>query len=375
MATINFGNREITSKIVYFGASGAGCNTNVERLWRLVQSRRKSPLHRFGPRERQEESWYFDFVPLVEPPIEGFSMSWRVYSLPGGIDVKAHRDEVIDGVDAVVFVVDARPDRGDTNHDHLLQLDSLLKTIGLELSATPVTIQVNHTDAADARSVAEVVAELNPYNFPVVAAVAKGGEGVLETFAQATSSVLARVRDTLAGQDAITLTAVYDTTSISDVEVIRRHVENIHARTEVTPHSETVDPQRERPPRVEGIPSIEIPFQPEEFVGSHPRGIARAVIEGDRIRVDLDMERMGGGEQRQLRVWLVNRPAASQPVAPAVPAGAPEAGRVFDYLPPQDEVDVTPTEPDLPGVVYGVLGVVGGACIALLSVYLLGAWG
>ncbi|MEO0599837.1 MAG: hypothetical protein AAF211_00275 [Myxococcota bacterium] len=369
MATINFGNREIISKIVYFGASGAGCNTNVERLWRLVQSKRKSPLHRFGPKERQEESWFFEFVPLVEPPIEGFSMTWRVYSLPGGIDVKAHRDEVIDGVDAVVFVTDARPDRGETNSDHLVQLESLLRSIGLELSATPVTIQVNHTDAPDALPVTDVVDELNPFNFPVVPAVAKGGEGVLETFAQATSSVLARVRDTLAGQDAITLTAVYDTKNISDVEVIRRHMANIQARTEATPHSETVDAPQPRPP-VEGAPSIEIPFQPEEFIGSHPRNIAHAVLEGDRIRIDLDMERMGGGEQRQLTVWLVNRPAASNPVPPAAPAGAKKPGGVFDYLPAEDAVPAERTR-DLPAVAYGVLGIAGGVVITALLAYLL----
>lgn len=374
MATMNLGNREITAKIVYFGASGAGCNTNVERLWRLVQSKRKSPLHRFGPKERHEESWYFDFVPLVEPPIEGFSMTWRVYSLPGGIEIKAHRDEVIDGVDAVVFVVDARPDRGDTNLDHLAQLDALLKTIGVEMSATPVTIQVNHTDAADALAVADVAGELNPFNFPVVPAVAKGGEGVLETFAQATSSVLARVRDTLAGQDAITLTALYDTNHVTDDDVIRQHVENIQARAEVTPHSETVDALDRRGP-VEGVTSIEIPFQPEEFIGSHPRRIAHALIEGDRIRIDLEMERMGGAEQRQLTVWLVNRPAASRPLPTAIPAAPPAHDRVFDYLPQDDKVDVREPGPDLPGVAYGILGIVGGMVIALLSVYLLGVGG
>ncbi|MEN0061726.1 MAG: hypothetical protein AAGA48_06215 [Myxococcota bacterium] len=371
MATINFGNREITSKIVYFGASGAGCNSNVERLWHLVQSKRKSPLHRFGPKERQEESWYFDFVPLVEPPIEGFSMSWRIYSLPGGIDVKVHRDEVIGGVDAVVFVGDARADRAETNLDHILQLEALLKSIGLELSATPVVIQVNQTDAVDARPVDEVVADLNPFNFPIVPAATKTGEGVLETFAQTASAVLARVRDTLSGQDAITLTAVNDTRSRSGIEVIRRHMENIQARTETTPHSVTVDPPDRRP--TAGAPSIEIPFQPDEFVGSHPLRITHSNVEGDRIRIDLDMQRMGGGEERQLTVWLVNRPIASLPLPPPVPPGpAPEEGRVFDYLPEDDKVEITEPGADLPGLVYGMLGIFGGIWIGLLSSYLLG---
>jgi len=373
MATLKFRNREITSKIVYFGASGAGCNTNVERLWRLVQSRRKSPLHRFGPKDRQEKSWYFDFAPLSDPPIRDFSLTWQIYSLPGGIDVKAHRDEVIQGVDAVVFVIDARPDRDETNRDHLHQLDELLKSIGVELSATPVTIQVNHTDAPDARPVADVVAELNPFNFPVVSAVAKGGQGVLETFAQTTSGVLARVRDTLAGQDAITLTAIQNTQAISDVEVIRRHMENIQARTEATPHSEQLEPERR--PAV-GAPSIEIPFQPEEFIGCHPQRLVHSEVDGDRIRIDIDMEHMRGGEPRPLTIWLVNRPAASPALAPPVPAAPTQPqDRVFDNLPPDDEIELASAGPDLPGPVYGVLGILGGIWIGVLGVYLIGSWG
>ena len=44
MATINFATRELTMKIVYFGARGAGCNTNVARLYTLVQGKNRSQL-------------------------------------------------------------------------------------------------------------------------------------------------------------------------------------------------------------------------------------------------------------------------------------------------------------------------------------------
>lgn len=369
MATINIGTREITSKIVYFGASDAGCNANVDLLWRLVQSRRKSPLHRFGPRERTGESWYFDFVPLVDPPIERYSTLWRIYSLPGGIDVKAHRDEVIESPDAIVFVTDARPGQHATNIEQLAVLESLLRTMGLELSATPVVLQVNHTNAPDARPIDEVVAELNPFNFPVVPATSEG-DGVLQTFDQAASAVLARVRDTLAGQDAITLTAVNEPHTLSDEEIIQRHIENIQARTDDTPpHSVTVNPG-ERP--APAGPSVEIPFQPDAFAGNHLLRLTHAAIEGDRVRVDVEMERMGGGEHRPLTIWLVNRPAASPPLPPPVPLQPAPKDRVFDYLPEDDQVASIVTGADLPGLAYGGLGIVGGTVIGLLLAYLVG---
>ena len=373
MATINFATREITTKIVYFGASGAGCNTNVERLWNLVEGRKKSALHRFGPKDQQERSWYFDFVPTADPPVDGFQLCWRIYSLPGGIPVVAHREEVVSGVDAVVFVADARADRSQTNLDHLLELEALLTSIGLELSAMPVVIQVNHCDATDARPTDEVVFDLNPYNFPVIEAVAKEGSGVEQTHLELSGAVLARVRDTLAGQDTITLTAVHSE-PLSDAEVIRQHVETIQARSEATPHA-TVEVHADDGQMPEG-PVVEVAFQPREFVGSHPMRVLATAIEGDKVQVALEMTRMGGGESRRLIVLLLNRPVDSPAIPSASPAApvdeAPAGDRVFDYLPEQDEIDMSPMAADLPGIWYGVLGVAGGMLIGILSAYLAG---
>lgn len=370
MATINFATREIRSKIVYFGASGAGCNTNVERLWHLVDTRRRSGLHRFGPRDHEERSWFFDFVPLRDPPIEGFQLCWEVYSLPGGIGVDAHRDEVLEGVDAVVFVADARPDRNQANVDHLLELEAMLTRLGLELSALPVVLQINHSDASDARPRDELVFDLNPYDFPVVEAVAKEGTGVPETYEEIASAVVVRLRDTLAGEDTIMLTATH-AEGVSDTELIRRHVQRIRERSESHP-DETIDEVEPAEDAHEGI-VVEVPFQPREFVGSHPVGVVDAVLDGDRVRLQLEMQHMGGGETRRLVVSLLNRPVDSPAIrpAPALSIDAP-VDRVFDYLPEDDVVGPDEEDEDMPAAWYGVLGVSGGMLIGLLMAYILG---
>ncbi len=373
MATINFATREITAKIVYFGAKGAGCNTNVERLWHLVHGRRRSPVHRFGFKDSDQRSWYFDYIPAAESPIDGFQVCWRLYSLPGGVDVAAHREEVMSDVDAVVFVADARRGRNQGNVDHLLTLEASLTRIGLELSAVPVVIQVNHTDAEDACPSADVLFDLNPFGFPVVQGVARQDKGVLETHEEITQAVLARVRDTLAGEDAITLTAIRSEAE-SDAEVIQRHVENIQARSQASPRS-TIDEIQLDP----AAPSVELAFQPREFVGSHPIRVLQAGVEGDQVRVDLEMERMGGGETRHLTVLLANRPTDTPPVPRASPPAPspqtdPPGDRVFDYLPKEEAVAMRPDTPsDLPGYWYGVMGVAGGIVIGLLSAYLFGS--
>ena len=376
MATINFSTREITAKIVYFGASGAGCNTNVERLWNLVKGQKKSPLHRFGPRGEEERSWYFDYIPLRDPPVEGFHLVWRIYSLPGGIDVDAHREEVVGNVDAVVFVADARSDRSQSNLDHMLELEAMLTRIGLELSAIPVVIQVNHADAGDARGTDQVVFDLNPYGFPVVEAVAKEGTGVEETHAEIAASVVARVRDTLAGEDTIPLTAVH-ADALTDTDVIRQHVENIQHRSEAGPQTAMDDEVATEDAGLLDGPTVELAFQPKEFVGSHPVRVHTAVVTGEGVLVVVEMRRMGGGDSRPLAVLLRNRPVDTDvltphsPVAVAGPSSSSES--VFDYLPDQEEVDrMSRRGRDLPGMWYGVLGVTGGAIIGLLLAYLFG---
>lgn len=381
MATINFATREITAKIVYFGAAGAGCNTNVERLYATVAARTKGQLHKFGPRENDERSWYFDFRPAADGPLEGFAMRWQIYSLPGAIDLVAHREEVMGGVDAVVFVADARAEKIPLNVDALLGLEGLLGSIGLELAAMPIVIQVNHCDQESARPAADVTFDLNPYGFPVVEAVASAGKGVSETHLEVTAAVVARVADALAGNEAaVTLTAVHDAEQPLDAEVIRRHVQAIQERSQVTPQVDEVTSTSELPDDLT-VDRIEIGFQPRDFAGSHPTQVLGASIEGDKVWVDLVMERMGGGEPRRLSVVLANRPTDTPPVprnspaSPVVQGAEPVAtDRVFDYLPEPDEVRDTEEQApaDLPGVLYGLFGVAGGVLIGLLSGYLLG---
>lgn len=387
MATINFATREITAKVVYFGAAGAGCNTNVERLHAAVQGRNKSALHKFGPPDVHEWSEYFDYISNEPAPLESFSMSYRIFSLPGGITLPAHREELMRDVDAVVLVADARGARGRANLDALLELEGLLKALGLELSSMVVVIQVNRTDDEDARPAEDVLFDLNPFGFPTVSAVAHVGTGVLETHAEVTQAVGLRVRNGIVGQSpALPVTAVHVPERETDAEVIRELVEAIReasAIVTIEQVSEDSRPALEGEGPAEGAsfeegPEVEVAFQPRELVGSHPVRVLDAVVEGDRVRVDVLMERMGGGDPRRITVWLLNRPTDTPPVPrnPAAQAPATPVDRVFDYLPPEEDVEEEEQDwgpaGDVGAVWYGVFGVASGILIGLLSGYLVG---
>jgi mutual gliding-motility protein MglA len=359
MATINFALREITAKVVYFGATGAGCTTNVEQLHANLDGRRKGELHGFGPEQPAERSWFFQYA--IDGPIAGFDLVVRTYALPGGIEIAAHREEVARDVDAVVLVADARRDRNPANTEALLAMEEVLQRTGRELSQLPVVIQVNHTDAPDARAVADVIFDLNPLGFQVFEAVAREGRGVRETHEAIVEALRARIRNAVTAQTpAAFLVAVHDPTTPDDVGLVAEHVRVIRHRA---PVSETVGATPARR-QVEDGPEIEIPFQPRELVGSHPIQVVSAAVAGDRIRVELVMERMGGAEARRLVVWLANRPADAErrlPRAPMPPAPTPAPAR------PRAESS------DLPPIWYGTVGVVGGIVIGGLLAYLAGA--
>lgn len=377
MATINFAKREITVKIVYFGASGAGCSTNVRALFERLKRAEKSKLHRFGPGDTEERSWYFDYVNIGETRHNGFQIRYRIYSLPGGLELEAHRHEVMRMCDAVVFVADARPVHEQANMEALLQLEKMLSELGLELSAVPIVLQVNHVDREEARTPADVVFDLNPYGFPVVSAVAKEGQGVEETHDEAVAAVSARIRDNLAGNEAaITLTAVHRTVAETAEDVIRGHIEAIQVQSASTPQS-SVDGVAPAPVDYEELPlgaEVEIAFQPREFVGTHPVRVLHTEVYPDGMRVDVVMERMGGGEPRRLSLLLANRPTDT----PAVPRHVPVATSRPDetlaaLLPDSVEFPLEPVdESNIGGFVYGIVGVIGGVVIGFLLAYLFG---
>lgn len=371
MATINFATREITAKLVYYGASKAGSNTNLRQLHRLVPSPGRSRLHKFGPGDTDERTYYFEFVAPQEQRVNGFDLKLRVYSLPGALALDAHRLEVIKDVDALVLVADARPDQEAANMDHLLALEELLGKTGLELASLPMVIQVNHLDDPSARSVTDVVYDLNPYGFPVIPAVAIEPRGVLETHTEVAGALVARIRDNMAGSTAaITLTALHRAERETDEDVIRGHIEAIQQVTTATPASSLGD---DGPTPSTPRPRVELPFQPPEFTGTQPVQLLSANIEGTAIEIELLMQSTTGGDPRPLRIVLANRPTetpVARRVASQVPA-SPDLPDVGDFIP--DSYDLPEEEgPDLPGWVYGLIGVAGGLAIGVLGTSLIG---
>lgn len=226
MALINFARKEVEAKIVYYGPAFSGKTTNVQVLHGLVPAQQRGELHSLSTAE--DRTLFFDYVPLQIGQIAGFTAKFKLFTVPGQVFYKETRRVVLQGADAVVFVADCNPDRADANIDSLVDLEENLRSHGLDLSSIPLVIQLNKRDAPNARSVAEMGTDLNPFGVPLIEAIAFEGKGVAETLKAVTDIAAARIRDNLAGrQTAVQLTAIERPQAEDDRKVIRDHLEKI----------------------------------------------------------------------------------------------------------------------------------------------------
>jgi hypothetical protein len=225
-------------------------------------------------------------------------------------------------------------------------------------------------DSDDAAPLPRVVKPLNAYGFPVQKASAKHGEGVLDTLETILRTTRVGVEQALDGNPrSMHLRANRRRELESDEDTVRRHVRAI--RGSATPDAS----EDQRTDYLQPEHEVEVPFQPRDFAGSHPVRILDANVDEGQVVVDVELERMGGGEARGLRVRLANRPTDSPAASPRPsyrdPAMTSPILGVTDHLPDRIELNTTPESSDLPPVVYGAAGLAGGLVVGVMAGFLL----
>lgn len=192
MSTINFANREINFKIVYYGPGLSGKTTNLKWIYSKVPEGRKGEMVSLATED--ERTLFFDFLPLDIGEVKGFKTRFHLYTVPGQVFYNASRKLILRGVDGIVFVADSAPNRLRANAESMRNMRENLAEYGLTLDDVPIVIQVNKRDLPDALPVEMVRAVVDPEGkFPVLGPVATEGKGVFETLKEVSRLVLARV--------------------------------------------------------------------------------------------------------------------------------------------------------------------------------------
>jgi len=176
VAQVDFTERQLTLKLVYYGPPLSGKTSNLRALHGKVDALNRGRLMTLDTRD--DRTLFFDLLPIFFRA-SGFSFRIKVYTVPGQPVHEATRKVVLAGADGVVFVADSRPDHVEANRSSWQNLMANLVSLGL--GALPVLVQYNKRDLPDAVPLAAVDRFGAPDRL-VSEACATTGEGVVETF-------------------------------------------------------------------------------------------------------------------------------------------------------------------------------------------------
>ena len=192
MSFINYQNKEINFKIVYYGPAQSGKTTCLEFLFEKTKGKSKSEMIQ---QESNERTLFFDFLPIDLGQISGFATRFQLYTVPGQVYYNATRRLVLQGADGVVFVGDSQARQLDENVESLQNLQSNLLEHGIDVRTVPVVMQYNKQDLPRELILtpAELDDALNFRGVPSFAADALHGQGVFETLKAISELVLKRL--------------------------------------------------------------------------------------------------------------------------------------------------------------------------------------
>jgi GTPase SAR1 family protein len=184
VAQVDFAERQLTLKLVYYGPPLSGKTSNLRALHARVDRLNRGRLMTLDTRD--DRTLFFDLLPLffrVDAAHGGkaasFSFRIKVYTVPGQPVHEATRKVVLANTDGVVFVADSKPDQRDANRASWQNLVANLASQGL--STIPVVVQYNKRDLPDAVPLADADRFGDPVR-PLEEACAKSGVGVVPTF-------------------------------------------------------------------------------------------------------------------------------------------------------------------------------------------------
>ena len=174
VAQVDFHERQLTLKLVYFGPPLSGKTSNLRALHARVDAAGRGRLMTLDTKD--DRTLFFDLLPIFFRT-SALSFRIKVYTVPGQPMHEATRRVVLAGADGVVFVADSSPAQVIANRESWEGMQRLLS----ELGPMPAIVQYNKRDLPDAVDLASCDRFERPER-RIYPASAMTGEGVLATF-------------------------------------------------------------------------------------------------------------------------------------------------------------------------------------------------
>ncbi|QDU84415.1 Mutual gliding-motility protein MglA [Planctomycetes bacterium Pla163] len=197
MVQINFAQKQINAKVVYYGPGMSGKTTNLEVVHKRAPDDNRGELTSIST--DGDRTLFFDYMPLDLGTIAGMKTSFQMYTVPGQVYYNSTRKLVLQGVDGIIFVADSSPGAMEANLESLRNLEENLNEYGKSLATLPHVVQFNKRDIPGAMSMSEMQEQLNPHDVPAFEAVAATGQGVFPTLKGLASLVLKHIQQECGG--------------------------------------------------------------------------------------------------------------------------------------------------------------------------------
>ena len=197
MTFINYANKEINCKIVYYGPGLGGKTTNLQYIYDKTALESKGKMISLAT--EADRTLFFDFLPLDLGKVRGFTTRFHLYTVPGQVFYDASRKLILKGVDGVVFVADSQEARMDANVESIRNLEENLEEHGFDLRQLPYALQFNKRDLPNVVPLDQMYRMLNYKREPTFEAVATTGVGVFDTLRAVAKLILKDLRQSAAG--------------------------------------------------------------------------------------------------------------------------------------------------------------------------------
>jgi hypothetical protein len=178
MAFVNYNNKEITAKIVYYGPALSGKTTCLRYIFNSDEIENKGKLITLDT--DGDRTLFFDFLPMEIGKLGNYSIKIQLYTVPGQVAYDTTRKLVLQGADGVVFVADSQVVMREQNSESFTNLKKNIKLNNLQFEKMPLIFQFNKRDLKEILPLSALNNDLNPDNKAFFPTVATSGENVLE---------------------------------------------------------------------------------------------------------------------------------------------------------------------------------------------------
>ena len=177
---VDFAQKELTLKLVYYGPALSGKTTNLQAIHWLATQATCGDLMTL--QTQNDRTLFFDMLPVTVNSVSGLKVRVKLFTVPGQVMHNATRRLVLQGVDGVVFVADSQLSEVEANRESFLNLKQNLQDIGIDPAKIPIVIQFNKRDLEQIRTDEEIEALSRSSREPIYKAIATRGYGVMQTF-------------------------------------------------------------------------------------------------------------------------------------------------------------------------------------------------